>query len=75
MNSFRHLRRPLLDGESVPPVRSLYEQLIGRPAPPPVPEPEADGHAEAEDDAEDDEGSAEARADMRPPRRTETKSD
>ena len=51
MNTFRHLRRSLLDGESVPPVRSLYEQLVGRPALPPVPEPEADGRTDAEDEA------------------------
>lgn len=55
MNTFRHLRRPLLDGESVPPVRSLYEQLVGRPAPTPIQEPEADSPADAGDEAEDDE--------------------
>jgi hypothetical protein len=54
MNTFRHIRRPLLDGESVPPVRSLYQQLVGVP-PPPIPEPEPCVQSAAEDDTEDDE--------------------
>ncbi len=54
MNTFRHIRRPLLDGESVPPARSLYEQLVGIPAVPAIPEPDLDGQTAAEDEGEDE---------------------
>ena len=57
MNTIRHIRRPLLDGETVPTVPTLYEQIasIRGGTVLVIPEPTASAHqsVEEEDDDED----------------------
>jgi hypothetical protein len=58
MNIIRHIRRQLFDGETVPPVPSLYEQIaaIRGGTVHVVPEPPASVQESVGDDDGDDEG-------------------
>jgi hypothetical protein len=58
MNIIRHIRRPLLDGETVPTVPTLYEQIasIRGGTVRVIPEPSVSAHESVEEE-DDDEGS------------------
>ena len=56
MNTIRHIRRPLLDGETVPTVPTLYEQIasIRGGTVLVIPEPTASAHQSVEDEDDDE---------------------
>jgi hypothetical protein len=56
MSTLRHIRRPLLPGEAVPPIPSLYEQIasVNGGIAPVIPQPPAPEGIEEDEDEEDD---------------------